>query len=173
MTLILRVVSQNTITIAITITMNTDDNIPHTIVVVVYINMDVDGNAHTTIIGDSDIDMYIDMASTNHITSTIYVHSWHHAHESYYFRFTVAATVNVDYVVTDTEHSTDIVTRDGVHYVTHPTDITTYLMAHATITINNTITTNITITIIATRSWRDQQRNKTYEHDHNYKSNYS
>ena len=75
MTLILRVVSQNTITIAITITMNTDANIPHTIVVVVYINMDVDGNAHTTIIGDSDIDMYIDMASANHITSTIYVHS--------------------------------------------------------------------------------------------------
>ena len=75
MTLILRVVSQNNITIAITITMSTDANIPHTIVVVVYINMDVDGNDHTTIIVDSDIDMYIDMTSTNHITSTIYVYS--------------------------------------------------------------------------------------------------
>ena len=117
--------------------------------------MDVDGNDHATIIVDSDIDMYIDMTSTNHITSTIYVYSWHHAQDWYNFRFTVAATVKVDYVVTNTEHGTDMVTRGGANYVTHPTGIATYLMANATITINNTITTNITITIIATISWRD------------------
>ena len=48
-----------------------------------------------------------------------------------------------------------MVTRGGANYVTHPTGIATYLMANATITINNTITTNITITIIETISWRD------------------